>query len=123
MRINVTVIPTDPASELPEGTPVHIEVRDVSLQDAPAKVLAAADTSATTFDVVGEEPGVPVPWSATATLEVPDDIPLGADVAVWARVAASGADRTSSGDLITVQSFPLNAPALPKDVTVTVREI
>lgn len=120
MNIDVTVIPVDPRSDLPPGTPVHIEVRDVSLQDIAARVVATTDTTS----VLADDPGAAVPnWSASATVDVPDDIPRGSDVTVFVRVAASGKTQTAAGDLLTVRSFPLTVPDLPDAVTVTVERI
>ena len=124
MLIDVTVLPAEDESAVPDGTPVHIEVRDVSLQDVAASVVAVADTTSVSSDPAGKASGGRVPrWSASATLEIPDDLPPGADITVWARVAASGSERTAAGDSITVQSFPLPAPGSADMVTVTVKEI
>ncbi len=98
MLLSVQVQPADRDAPAPaDGTPVHVEIRDVSLADAPASVLAAGD------GVTSGAPG----WSADVAVDLPASLPVGGSIAVWARVAASGAESTSAGDWITMQSFPL----------------
>jgi uncharacterized lipoprotein YbaY len=97
----------------PAGTPVRIELRDVSMADAPSTTVAAADTT-----VVDQEEG-PL---AVATLEVDDATwQRAAALSFWARAAVSGAERTSAGDWVTMESVPLQ-PHLA-DVEVPVRRV
>jgi uncharacterized lipoprotein YbaY len=97
----------------PVGTPVRIELRDVSLADAPSTVVAAADTTV----IEGDEG-----WLAVATLEVDDATwQRAAGLSFWARVAASGAERTSPGDWITMESVPLQPHVA--DVELPVRRV
>jgi serine/threonine protein kinase len=97
----------------PVGTPVRIELRDVSLADAPSTVVAAADTT-----VIERDDG----RLAVATLEVDDTTwQRAAGLSFWARVAASGAERTSAGDWITMESVPLQPHVV--DVELPVRRV
>ncbi len=145
MRVEVRQAGTTPRP--PAGTPVILEIRDVSLQDAPAVVLSSTEvavtetpeaTSAATTppDDAAASPGAtpaattppddavaPTPdILATATLTVPDEaLAGGRDVVVWVRVAASGQARTAVGDLITMQHCRVrpDAAANPMEVPVT----
>ena len=81
-----------------EGTTVQVEVRDMQLADRAAETVVA-DEAVISHDAEG--------WSATVEVDVPDDTdPSG--LTVWARVAASGEDRVSEGDWITMQSLPVS---------------
>ncbi len=78
------------------GTPVWVQLRDTSLADAPAVVLAEAR------GVV--QPGT-APLVASVELKT-DALPPG--TTVWARVAGSGdMQRTQVGDYITMASYPV----------------
>ena len=110
MLLSVRVDPADPDAPAPvDGTPVHVEIRDVSLADAAAVVLATGD---------GVTSGAP-DWSADVAVDVPA-VPAGTAATVWARVAVSGAASTSRGDWITMESFPVDEGAT---TTVTVRRV
>lgn len=99
LRVVVTTRGSTPAP----GTPLHVEVRDTSVADTDAVVVAAADAP-----VTGPAEGGGI---ASLTLELPDHGAPG-DWTVWAHVRAAGEPRVSSGDWITVQSYPASsAPA------------
>ncbi len=114
--MRVRVIPDGSPDPAPApGTPVRIEVRDESMADGVAAVLAAADATVSAG-------GGGVSWSAEATLDLPDSVSSTSGAGVWARVASGGADRTAPGDWLTMQSFPVQVPA-PDPVTVLVRRV
>jgi hypothetical protein len=112
MEVRVRVVPKDegrPAA----GTPVQIELRDVSLADAPSTVVARAET------VVGDDPDGPI---AVATVEVDDATwQRAAGLSFWARADVNGTPRTSPGDWITMESVPL--PAHVGEVDIPVRRV
>jgi uncharacterized lipoprotein YbaY len=110
MRVDVLA---DPASgeRPPPGTTVHVQLRDTSLADAPAQVLASADA------VVGDEQG-PV----LATVDLPDA--EAQRLTVWAHADLSGNHQVSLGDYITMQSHPVPSPEQrPGRLGVTVRRV
>jgi uncharacterized lipoprotein YbaY len=112
MALAVDVL-VDPASgeRPPPGSRVHVEVRDTSVADAPARVTAQADGD------VREGGG------ALATLELPD-ADLGPGLTVWAHVDVERTGRVSAGDYVTMQSYPLPSPELsPARLAVTVRPV
>lgn len=85
------------------GTPVRVELRDVTEQDAPSVTLAGVDAAVAEGDT---------PTIATVTLEAADDlVPPTADLVAWARVAVSGAERTTHEDLISTRAVVV--PAAP----------
>lgn len=98
----------------PAGTPVRVELRDVTDLDAPSVLLAAADGRV--------EDLAPGGVLARLTLDVDEPLPAGRDVVLWARVAASDALRSSPGDWVTVQSVPVSG-AERDALTVPVRRI
>jgi len=123
MRVEVRQTGTTPRP--PAGTPVILEIRDVSLQDAPAVVLSSAEAAVTepagAPPVPSDDAAAPAPdLLATALLTVPDEaLTGGRDVVVWVRVAASGQARTAVGDLITMQRCPVGPDADTLEVPVT----
>ena len=89
----------------PAGTPVWVQLRDTSVADAPAVVLAEKKT------VV--QPGN-APVVASVEFEA-DAVP--SDTTVWARVAASGdMQRTQPGDFVTMTSYPVGPSGRPLSV-------
>lgn len=82
------------------GTPVHVEVRDTSVADAPATVMAAAT------EAVGHRGDETDGALAEVELELPDD-GTPRDWTVWAHVHRTGATGVGAGDWITVQSYPV----------------
>jgi uncharacterized lipoprotein YbaY len=77
----------------PAGSPVRVELRDTSYADAPAVTLASGTAQVTDGD----------PF-ARVELEV-DRVPDG--TTVWAHVDVDGDGRVSSGDFITMASWPV----------------
>lgn len=104
MDLTVSVVTRGPAPA--PGTPLRVEVRDTTTQDAAAIVLARVDT--TTEDPDLAVPGAPAGLLATVHLEVPDaPTTRGADLTVFAHVAVDGGEEVAVGDLLTVQSYPV----------------
>jgi hypothetical protein len=92
-----------------QGQPLLVELRDTSLQDAPAVVLGQ-----TRFDV-------PHDWrnGVQVTLAV-DDVPDG--TTVWAHLDADRDGRVSLGDFITMQSYPISA-GVSEVLTIRLKEV
>jgi hypothetical protein len=111
LQIDVLV---DPAGDRPPpGTPIHVELRDTSLADAPARVLSRVDA------VVGEPGDDP----RLATVLVPESEPS-ADATVWTHVDVGGDGRVDVGDFITMQSFAVPSAELrPARLAVTVQPV
>jgi hypothetical protein len=120
VKLRVRVVPNGQGTRPPVGTPVRIEVRDVTLQDAQSTVVVAADTRVADVDDGG---GASL---ATAVIELADDaVSPQRDLILWARVAASGAERVAVGDWITMQSIPVRtaSAAAERAVDVEVRPV
>ena len=96
--VEVNTRETDPP---PAGTPVHVEVRDTSLADAPAITLGRADG-----EVRGRDG-----WLETLELEV-DEAPPG--TTVWVHVDADRDGRVSSGDFLTTASYEVPPGGAPR---------
>jgi len=95
----VRVVPNGQGPLPPPGTPVRIEVRDVTMQDVADTVVVATDTR---VDDAGGDA------LATAIIELADDaVTPQRDLILWARVGASGTERIAAGDWITMQSVPV----------------
>ena len=104
MELQVRVVGNGPGPRPPAGTPVRIEVRDVTEQDVASIVVVATDARVDDADEADDNA------FATAVLEVADAaLTPQRDLTVWARVATSGADRVAVGDWITMQSVPVRA--------------
>jgi uncharacterized lipoprotein YbaY len=115
VSVKVDVLVDEAAGERPpRGTPLHVELRDTSLADAPAVVLAHADT------VVAEDSG---PRLASVELpEAEDRLPSG--LTVWAHADLTGSGEVEKGDYITMQSHPVPSPEQqPARLGVTVRPV
>lgn len=79
----------------PTGTPLTVQVRDVTYEDASAEAVATSETH-----VAGELGS----WIGTVELEVAS--PPGR-ATVWVHADVDGDGRVSKGDYITMESFPL----------------
>ena len=104
----------DPAGGAPPppGTPVHVELRDTSLADAPAVVVAAADA-------VVQPGGGP----QLATVELAAGRPA-SGLTVWAHADVDASGDVSVGDFVTTQSHPLPSGELqPARLPVTLRPV
>lgn len=93
----------------PADAVVRVEVRDTSFADAPAVTLGSA-----TGRVRGRSR-----WLETVEVEL-DDLPDGCTV--FAHVDVDGDGRVSSGDYLTVQSYPVPRGPEPR-LSVEVRPI
>lgn len=92
----VVIITVDaPADDRPpEGTPLRLELRDTSLQDAPSRTLRSVETT-----VRGRHGS----WLETVEIEVePSD-----DLTVWALADVDGDGEVGLGDYTTQASFPV----------------
>ena len=115
MRYLVDVLVDPEAGESPPpGTPVRVELRDTSLADAPAVVLARAE------GVVSDEPG-----QCLTTVELESDAQRPtAGLTVRAHVPVAGSESVSPGDYVTMQSHPVPSPEQqPGRLAVTVRPV
>ena len=110
MRVRVTPDGSPDPAPAP-GTPVHVEVRDESVADGVAPVLASGDGA---VEADGRS------WSAELRIDVPESVSSTSGAGLWARVGAG--PRTAAGDWITMQSCPVQVPA-PDPVTVPVRRV
>jgi len=114
--MDVHVLVTAAGPDGPEaGTPVVVEIRDTSRMDVASTTVSAARTTVGDVDAsvataeTGRHVGEDVPERLTvaaADLAVPDDADL-RGLTVWARVATSDHEHITSGDWITVQSYPV----------------
>lgn len=96
VQVTVQVVVAGAGRRPAPGTPVRVELRDVTEQDAPSVLLAGVDAEVAEGDT---------PTIATVTLEAADDLVVPrADVVAWARVAVSGAERTTREDLVSTRS-------------------
>ena len=92
---------------------IHVEVRDVTVADAPSLVVAARDLRDVTLS-----PGAHVPFS----LEVPEaDASRSLGLRVHVDIAEAG--RVSSGDLLTTQAIDVPASGEFGPVRVVVRRV
>jgi hypothetical protein len=92
------------------GTPIVVQVRDTSRQDARAAIL-------------GEARGVVAAGEGTrlAAVEV-EARETGGEATVWAHVDSDQDGRVSRGDYVTVQSYPVARGARPP-VRVVVKKV
>lgn len=115
MDVRVLVAAAGPDGP-PAGAPVVVEVRDTSRMDVASTTVAAGravcgdvPADATSADVGGllgtDTPGRVV--VAVVDLSLPDEAPDLRDLTVWARVATTDQEHVTSGDWITVQSYPV----------------
>jgi hypothetical protein len=102
----------------PQNSAVRIEVRDVSLADAPSRTVAAVDTTTT-------DPGTDG-VVARASLDLPADVDSRSQLTVFAQLAGPGAGTSRGaglspklpGDWITTRAYP--APVTGDDAHVEV---
>lgn len=107
MVVFVDLVSSEPERP-PAGAPVRVQLRDTSLQDAPAPVLAEV------HGVVEE--GLPF-----ASLRAALDQTC-ARCTVWVHVDVDRDGRVSPGDYVTVQSYPVTATA-ERRVRVAVKRV
>ncbi len=108
--MNVLVeIESEGAEHPPRGTPIHVEVRDVGLQDARATVVGSADTT------VGSTGRLLAKLAVRVTT-------LPRHTTIWAHVDVDRDGHVSAGDYITVQSFPVPTGPAPR-ARISVRRV
>jgi hypothetical protein len=100
------------AGRPPAAAPVVVQVRDTSLADAPATVLAEAR---------GQVRGELGSWLDTVEIGLPAGT-AGRDTTVWAHVDVDGDGRVSRGDFVTTASHPV-PPGDEVRVAVGVRQV
>jgi putative lipoprotein len=83
---------------LPETAVCRVEVRDVSLLDAPSITVCSHQSPATKVS------GITL---LTEILEVPDNDLVGRNLNIWAHLSLTGSKRVQSGDYITMQAYPI----------------
>jgi uncharacterized lipoprotein YbaY len=92
MKLRIELIVEGPGRP-PVGAPIRVQVRDTSLQDAPARVLAEHRVA------VRKSGGQRI---AQVTLNFgPEGRPT-----VWAHVDVDGDGRVSRGDYVSTRSYP-----------------
>ena len=79
----------------PAGSPIHVQARDTTFEDAAAPVIAAVDCA------VSDVADGPL---AIAELSL-ESLPTSA--IVWAHVDVDRDGRLSKGDFVTMQSYPI----------------
>ena len=106
MRLYLTVVSTE---ALPPGTPLRVEVRDTSQADAAAVRVASHTTKV---------PAAGGPVTVSFNLErVPDGS------TVWAHADVDGDGRVSSGDFITMESYPVQRSGAEQRTTISIRKV
>jgi uncharacterized lipoprotein YbaY len=112
VTIVVDVLADPAGGELPPpGTPVHVELRDTSVADAAAVVVASADTV-----VAGTGPQL-------ATVRLPA-AHASSRLTVWAHADVTRSGDVSVGDYVTTQSHPVPSGELqPARLPVTLRRV
>ncbi|WP_057916305.1 YbaY family lipoprotein [Lysobacter antibioticus] len=104
MRVSLTIVAADGA-ELPAGSPVRVQLRDTSFEDAPARTLQE-------WRAVVPEHAKAVPLSI--------EIDAGADDATfWVHVDRDGDRRVSVGDYITTRAYPLRTASAEMTLVVS----
>ena len=107
MALQLTIVAAGD-EPLPAGSPLRIELRDTSYADAPAKLLKRVDT---TVARRGRTTTVSVPLDA----EVPDG------ATVWAHNDVDRDGRVSSGDFLSMESYPVTSAA--QKITIRLRRV
>lgn len=109
MTLQLTIVSAT-GDALPPGTPLRVEIRDTSLEDAPSVLLQRVDAA---VPRAGRSASVPV------TVEIAT-VPDGATV--WAHVDVDRDGRVSSGDFITMESYPVTQ-APTQAMTIRVKRV
>ena len=99
---------------LPKTAVCTVELRDVSLIDAPSITLCAHQAP------IEKISGTTV---MSVTLEVPDIQIAGRRVNVWAHLSLTGAKGIKRGDFITMQAYPINVKATSYSITVELQPV
>lgn len=96
-------------ASVPRGSPLLVELRDTSLADAPAVILKQVKSTMTR---AGAE-------SLRITMD-PGSVPEG--TTVWVHLDVDRDGRVSSGDYITVQSYPV-AVSGPQEMSIRLKKV
>jgi hypothetical protein len=91
----IVEIVVDAADRPPVGAPIHVEARDISLQDVAAETLGASD---------GAVRGALGSW--LDTVELPFDR-RASETTIWAHADVDRDGRVSPGDYITMSTVPI----------------
>jgi hypothetical protein len=95
--VEVVVQAAEPGDRPPAGSPLRVEVRDTTYEDALAETVCGIDAA------VRDEPG-----AALAVVELV--LPRRPDVSpIWVHVDVDGDGRVSLGDYVTMASYPVPA--------------
>ncbi len=97
------------------GATVYVRLEDVSLADAPAKVVAEQVISDLSY-----EAGSQAKLEFRLYGEIPDER---ASYSVFVHVDLNGDEKVSRGDYISMESYPVLTFGYPKQVSVRVREV
>ena len=104
MKLQVTVATSAPRPAA--GTAITIEVRDTSLADLAAVTVVHLEEPVAPGDLTPPGPSTPL---ATVPIELPDDLVERNILTGFAHVRVAGLAEVTSGDLLSVQSYP-NTP-------------
>ncbi|VAV84130.1 hypothetical protein MNBD_DELTA01-759 [hydrothermal vent metagenome] len=114
MKVEVKVILRTQAA-MPEGAVCRVELRDESLVDGPAGIVASYEKP-----VKGE---VKAPEFLTCTLEADDDAFAGRNINVWAHLSLTGEKQVRVGDFITMQAYPVGGAGAVERVAVELQPV
>ena len=99
--------------DLPDTARLRVEVRDVSLLDAPSVTLCSRDLTQLSVD-----------GKVLATLEL--EVPAGDEhrtLNVWAHLSLSGEEQIKKGDFLTTRAYPIKRGANSDYVTIELQQI
>lgn len=97
------------------GATVYVRLEDVSLADAPARVVAEQVISDLSY-----EAGSQAKLEFRLDGEIPDER---ASYSVCVHVDLNGDEKVSRGDYISMESYPVLTFGYPKQVSVRVHEV
>ena len=123
LTVSVRLDPGETDVIPPQNSALRIELRDVSLADAPSRTVAAVDTTTTKLGTDGVV--------AHATLDVPADLDSRSQLTIFAQLAGPGAgtnrgaglSRKLPGDWITTRAYPVPVKGDDAHVEVGLRPI
>ena len=100
---------------LPLGATAYVRLLDTSLADAPSSIVAEQVLTGIAADA---NAGRPLLFALYGT---PPNARASYTVSIWVDVDSDG--RISSGDYLTMQSYPVLTYGYPNQVTVQVRRV
>lgn len=113
MRVTVAVILPSGGS-FPVTARLYVEIRDVSLLDAPSITLCARESSLKTAQNGG----------VLATLDF--NVPEGEKrrtLNVWGHLSLSGNKKIAQGDFLTTQAYPVNQEVTHDHIAIELQRI